>query len=155
MKTTKEFLRELALRNPRDDGRPASDYGLAKLLDVTPTTIGKYQNHGGTFDDAVALRAAALLNEKPLYMLACMNHERTKNAETKKVWASVAVLVLVAIGVIFNDGGALQDALTLAALSPAEASAATFNIMLNTVMPRETETRPAFQGCLLAPYSPI
>ena len=90
MKTTKQLLAELARRYPRSDGRPASDYGLAKLLNVSTPTLSRYQKHGRTFDDDVALRVAELLNLEPLKVLAAMQAERAKNAEVRKVWAAAA-----------------------------------------------------------------
>ena len=101
MRTTRDFLRELSLRYPMDDGRPATDYRLAKLLSITTTAISRYQNHGGTFGDDIALRVAELLGEKPLHVLACMNAERARNEAVKKVWqsaAAAAVVLAVALG---------------------------------------------------------
>jgi hypothetical protein len=103
MRTTRDFLRELSLRYPMDDGRPATDYRLAKLLSITTTAISRYQNHGGTFGDDIALRVAELLGEKPLHVLACMNAERARNEAVKKVWQSAAAVAVVAVALLGAD----------------------------------------------------
>lgn len=116
MRTTRQFLAELARRYPMGDGRTATDYRLAKVLNVTTTTISRYQNHGGTFDDNVALRVAELLEEKPLHVLACMNAERARNEAVKKVWQSAAATAVITLGILFSadQAGQLVDAVSAA-----------------------------------------
>lgn len=69
MKTTIEYLDEIARRYPRRDGSPASDYGLADLLGVSAQAISKYRQGHSRFDESVAIRAAELLEIDPALVL--------------------------------------------------------------------------------------
>lgn len=78
-----------------------TDYGAAKLLGVTFTAVQRYRSGKGGMDDAVALRAAALLglDEAGARRLVAQLHaERAGTPETRAFWqrlAAAAVLVLV------------------------------------------------------------
>jgi len=67
-----------------------SDYKAAQALGVSRNTISNYR--GGarqTFDDAMALKVAAMLDEQPEILLLDQAIERAKNEEAKTVLTRV------------------------------------------------------------------
>jgi hypothetical protein len=66
-----------------------TDYGLHKLLAVSRQTIYRYRA-GGTFDDAIALRVAKLLDVDPALMLVYVARDRARHGEAKKLWEVLA-----------------------------------------------------------------
>lgn len=55
----------------------SSNYALSRFLGITKTAVYRYRNHGGTMDDAVALRVAELLDLDPALVLLWVHAERT------------------------------------------------------------------------------
>lgn len=101
MKTTIELLNELRVRF-----NLPSDYALQPILKIKKQTISRYRNHGGAFDDDIAVRVAELLGYDSGYILVCMAAERSKTVKARSAWreaaealAPAALVVLVAIGV--------------------------------------------------------
>ncbi|MGS0971061.1 helix-turn-helix domain-containing protein [Burkholderia glumae] len=63
-----------------------SDYALAKVLATSPSAISNYRNGRSHFDDAIALKIAALCEIDPAEVLCAMQVERAKTDETRAAW---------------------------------------------------------------------
>lgn len=85
MKTTLEFLDGVSAKLGG-----ASDYAIAKELDVTRSAVSRYRNGLSTFDDETAIRVARILDIDPAAVLLAAHAERTKNPEAKNLWTSLA-----------------------------------------------------------------
>lgn len=88
METTNQFLDQVKVRH----GLP-SDYALATKLGITRAQVSKYRNRGDELGDETALKVAELLDLDPGYVLACMNHQRTKSEAARAAWEQLADLV--------------------------------------------------------------
>lgn len=75
------------------DGKPASDYRAAELLEVAKQTISRYRKHSTTFDDVTALKAAELLSIDPALIFADMQAERAKNEDARRVWETIGATI--------------------------------------------------------------
>ena len=106
MQSTIELLDALKLRH-----NLASDYKVAKFLDLSQQTISAYRLGRNFFDDSIAIRVAELLDLDPAFVLACVHAERAKKPEVKAVWekiaraASAAALFFMVLGVTALDAG--------------------------------------------------
>ncbi|MEE9350986.1 MAG: hypothetical protein V3U78_01900 [Thiotrichaceae bacterium] len=67
----------------------ASDYKVAQLLLINKTSVHRYRNKGGTFDDNTAIKVAELLDIDYAIILTDMQIERAKNDTTRSAWAHV------------------------------------------------------------------
>jgi ribosome-binding protein aMBF1 (putative translation factor) len=67
----------------------ASDYALAKKLNMTTTAISNYRVGRSRMDDDVALKVAKILEIDPLEVIAAANVERSKTPEIKALWMGV------------------------------------------------------------------
>lgn len=95
METTADFLDALRVKlNLPSDGRLAVYFGMQRQH------LSKYRTLGHTFDDAMSLRVADILELDPAYVLACMHHQRAKQAEVKQVWERLAKRLAVAAAVM-------------------------------------------------------
>ncbi len=128
MKTTADFLDEIKeLRNVQ------SDYAVAKILGVRHTNLSNYRHGRSHFDAAMCIKVAEVLNVEPAYIMACMEAERAKTDEIRKVWERAAKLLGgIAAGVAIMTAPALgidlETAPLLALMTTAESS---LYIMLN------------------------
>ena len=71
-----------------------SDYQLAKKLATSTARISNYRSGTNFFDDLMVLKVAELLELDPLYVLACVNIERSERAgvaEMVNFWRGVAI----------------------------------------------------------------
>ena len=84
MKTTLDFLEAVS----RKLGG-ASDYAIAKELGVTRSSVSKYRNGHGGFDDETALKVARILDMDPAAVAAASHAERAKTPEARQMWASI------------------------------------------------------------------
>lgn len=93
MQTTRQFL--AAARRVLEDerGEKISDYRMAKVLGVTPSSMSRYLLGKSTLDDSVARRVAALLELHPGYVAACIQAERATLPESRSMWEGVANLL--------------------------------------------------------------
>lgn len=82
----------------------SSDYSLQKPLCVGKQTISRYRQGFGYFDDAVAIRVAAILDISPEQVIADCHAEREKNEEVKKIWKSIAEKFAATAGCILLGG---------------------------------------------------
>jgi plasmid maintenance system antidote protein VapI len=67
-----------------------SDYRLAKLLSLEPTTVSNYRNGRSQASDEIALKLAAAINRAPAPILAQIAAERASSPEVAKVWRDAA-----------------------------------------------------------------
>lgn len=88
METTTTFLERL--RASLGGASGCSDYRLAKVLQISHTTVWGYLKKGRAMDDAVAIRCASLLDLDPVYVVACCHAERSTNVETTRLWEEIA-----------------------------------------------------------------
>ncbi|OCS48825.1 DUF3693 domain-containing protein [Ralstonia pickettii] len=85
MKTTLEFLDAISAKLGG-----ASDYAIAKHLEVTRASVSKWRNGHGGFDDETAIRVARILDIDPAIVLFASHAERTKTPAAKGVWMALA-----------------------------------------------------------------
>jgi len=67
-----------------------SDYRLAKLLDVEPTTISNYRKGRSQASDEIALKLAGMCDRAPAPILAQIASERASSPDVAKVWRDAA-----------------------------------------------------------------
>jgi len=100
MKTANQFLNQVMSRHEL-----TSDYQLAHFLGITRSAISRYRNKPGAgFDEDIALKVAAALEINPVFVMANMNAAKTKSADAREAWLSIAaraaVVVLVIVGAL-------------------------------------------------------
>ncbi len=102
MKTTIEFLDEIARRHADERGEPASDYRLSKILGVSKQAVSKYRNSETHLSETVAEKVAEELSLPPEYVLNCVAAERSKNPTVKAaLWRAaerLAACILIGVG---------------------------------------------------------
>jgi len=64
-------------------GGIASDYGAAKALGISRTTVSKYRKTTPTLDEESAIKVATFLGERPEAVLLDQYAERTKAPEVR------------------------------------------------------------------------
>jgi len=67
-----------------------SYYRVAKVLEVSETTVLAWKSEKGGIGRDTALRVAELLDEPPEYILACIEHEREPSAGVRRLWKRIA-----------------------------------------------------------------
>lgn len=67
-----------------------SDYGVAKALGLSRTTVSKYRSTTPTLDEDTALRVAEALGERPEAVLLDQYAERTKSPEVRAALLAAA-----------------------------------------------------------------
>lgn len=85
MKTTADFLDSLRAKLDLP-----SDGQLAERLGMHRQYMSKYRTLSHTFDDAMSLRVAEILEIDGSYVMACMHHQRAKAPEVKAAWKHTA-----------------------------------------------------------------
>lgn len=89
MHTTNQILNEISARHGG-----CTDYRLSKLLGTSPSGVGNWRAGRTALSPEFALRAAALLDWDPAYVVACMEHERAEKLEAtdeiKATWEKIA-----------------------------------------------------------------
>lgn len=74
MHTSNDFVREIRALFPS----AGSDYGLAKILNVSQQAISKRKKEGSIFSDKTGERIAQLTGHPLEYVLSCLDAERAK-----------------------------------------------------------------------------
>ena len=64
-----------------------SDYQIAKMLEVRPTTVYRWRKGVAAMDDAALVRVAELLGENPMNLIATVQYQRARTERELKVWA--------------------------------------------------------------------
>lgn len=85
IKTTLQFVDELKRRYGI-----GSDYGIAKLLNISKNSLSLYRNGKSHFSDEVAIKVAELLDLDAGYVMACMAYERARSPLVKSKWEKAA-----------------------------------------------------------------
>lgn len=67
----------------------ASDYALAKELELPCQSISQYRKEKNSFGDDTAIRVAEILELEPASVLAAVYAERAKTEKAKAVWKNV------------------------------------------------------------------
>ena len=85
----------------------ASDYALAKKLDMTRSAISNYQNGRRILDDETAVKVASMLEIDPSIVLASIHIERAKTEAEKRTWIDIferlgGVAATVLFGIMLN-----------------------------------------------------
>lgn len=103
--TSRAFLDRLARKigDPKDPRRPATDYRLAKVLELTPGAISKIRSRRSTFGNETALKVAALLGEQASYVVACVNYERERSVRVRVIWEAIARAAAVGAVVVVSS----------------------------------------------------
>ena len=65
-----------------------SDYELSKRLGIASNVLQRYRK-GGTFDNTMAARVAALLDIEPLEVIGDMELERAKSDAAREQWTKI------------------------------------------------------------------
>lgn len=82
-----------------------TDYGLAKMLGVGPSTISNYRVGRSHPDEVMAPRLAELAGLDPLQVVAWMQAERSRSEEGRATWRAIAErLAATAAGVCMCIG---------------------------------------------------
>lgn len=81
MQTTNEYLDAVKAKTGA-----ASDYALAKILNVTHSRISNYRTGYSKMDDYLALQVAQILEIEPFIVMASIHAERAKTEPEKNAW---------------------------------------------------------------------
>ena len=87
--TTTDLLDEI-----RETKGLASDYVVAKLLNVRPQTISSYRAGRTQMSDEMALRATRVIGRAPAPVFAQLAADRATNPDVKKIWQDVTKTLL-------------------------------------------------------------
>lgn len=85
MKTTADFLDALRVKL-----EVPSDYALGTKMQMHRQQMSRYRTLNSTFDDAMSLRVAEILELEPAFVVACMHHQRAKEPAEKTLWQNIA-----------------------------------------------------------------
>lgn len=116
---TNDYLDALRARLSAD-----SDYAVSQRLGMQYAQFRRYRK-GGTFDNTMAARVAALLDIDPLEVIGDMELERAKTEAAREQWAKIMerfqrIAAAVAIGSIMGT--------TALAPQPANAAASLYYV---------------------------
>lgn len=73
-----------------------SDYKLALVMGVQPTSLGNYRTGKTLPDSRVITKICELTGDDPMILAAQIECDRAKTAEAKKLWAGVAARLALA-----------------------------------------------------------
>ena len=73
-----------------------SDYKLALVMGVQPTSLGNYRTGKTLPDSRVITKICELTGDDPMILAAEIECERAKTAEAKNLWAGVAARLALA-----------------------------------------------------------
>lgn len=107
-------------------GKEATDYQLAKLLDISTSAMSRYIKHDREADDDAAFKIAQFAQVPPMEIIGAIHAKKSKNEETKTFWEKAAKGAVAGFGAVAL-GGAL-----LAQPTPAEASKPHLNLTNNS-----------------------
>lgn len=72
----------------------ASDYRLAKQLEITPQAIYHVKNHGKTFSDVTLNKIAQLLGENPMLIIADSHLATQDFPSMNNVWEHIKLYAM-------------------------------------------------------------
>lgn len=84
----------------RDRLDPASDYELARELEIEPSAISNYRHGRSRPDNNVLIGLAEILEIDPLELIALVNAERAKKERERAFWKNLlSTLSVVCFGI--------------------------------------------------------
>lgn len=94
------------LDKARELCKPATDYRLAKTLDISDSTVARCRKRGGTLDNEATLKLATFLQQDFKQILALVELDRARTEKTKRFWERIAPRVLpsLVIGAVAAGG---------------------------------------------------
>lgn len=94
------------LDKARDLCLPPTDYRLAQILDIDPSTIYRCRNRGGTLDNKAVHALAHFLQQDFESVLALIELDREKKPDRRAYWEKVAPRVVpsLVIGILATAG---------------------------------------------------
>lgn len=103
MNTTNDFLDAVKAKTGA-----ASDYRLAKNLEISTSRIANYRSGYSKLDDEIAMKVARILEIDAGIVLAAVHSERAKSDAEKAVWKSVfeklgGIAAAVVVGIMLNS----------------------------------------------------
>ena len=101
MTETQKLLTRLSAKY---DG--ASDYKLAKLLEVSQGAISHYQNSRRQMGTKAAIKTADLLGENRLKVVASIKIESALSDETRQFWEDLLATNNITLGLVVAGFGA-------------------------------------------------
>lgn len=90
MLTSREFLKRLARKLAAPDAPPLTDYALAEQLGVTRAAMSNYQRGRDHPGEAVQLRMAELLGERPEFVMTCIAATKARTPAGRRAWLRAA-----------------------------------------------------------------
>ena len=99
-----EMVREL-ISKEKKDGKPVSDYAVAKRLGMSPQRVSRYFSEVSTLDDQGCQTVADTLNWPLETVLACIYFERSSKQENDSVtraWQRLCQRVAVSVFPFFT-----------------------------------------------------
>lgn len=105
-------------------GKEATDYQLAKLLDISTSAMSRYIKHDREADDDAAFKIAQFAQVPPMEIIGAIHAKKSKNEETKTFWEKAAKGAVAGFGAVALGGALLAQ--------PAPVEAAQFNISNQT-----------------------
>ena len=130
MKNTADFLDALRVKLEL-----SSDGKLADYLGKHRQYVSLYRKNECTFDDEMSLKVADLLEIDPVFVVACMHHQRAKQAKEKAIWTRIATMASgagVGLFVLLAVPFVTQPPMD-ASIVTNQADSGALYIMLNTV----------------------
>lgn len=88
MNQTLSYLERLKAAYPYQ-GKPASDYRAAKLLEVNQTVISSYRSGRAKMGDRTAIRLAHLLELPENIVVADIHLDKAETAEERAFWQQI------------------------------------------------------------------
>lgn len=122
MSATLRLIEAISVKYPNEDGTPASDYRIAKMLDISREAVSQYRRTGNQFGVKQACKAADLLGRDPMEVIAEVEKDRAKSDSDRDFWGGqlrrmgvAAAVGLCMVHTAFFSGNA--DASTLSSRS--------------------------------------
>jgi hypothetical protein len=85
LETSRDLLERIRAKHNN-----VSWYRLQRMVPTSETTMANWKNGRSSIDRKFVTRIAALLEEPPEYVLACVENERTPDADVQKLWHRIA-----------------------------------------------------------------
>ncbi len=96
-----------------------TDYQIAKMLDVKPTTVYRWRKGKGAMDDAALVQVAEILGENPMNLIATVQYSRARTDREFKVWGKyirnpLVVALLCSTAMLYSPNGEARTASAVA-----------------------------------------
>lgn len=86
--STRDFMDQLARQIAENEGQPqpVSDYRLAQILKLTRSALSNFRTGKTSFGIETCEKVAELLGLDPLYVISCIQAERTQIVAQRQLW---------------------------------------------------------------------